>query len=114
MPIDHKLILLLQSVTEGEANCRGADFRKQVKKSASTDRAETWSCRNTRSAAANDAEAQSRSDVPTLPATTLLCVCWAIAMPGSWAGTGPKKFLPRQGGPEPSFASTRIRSWLQC
>ena len=110
MLIDHKLILLLQSVTEGEANCRGADFRKQVKKSASIDRAETWSRCNTRSATANDAEAQSRSDVPTLPATTLLCVCWAIAMPGSWAGTGPKKFLPRQGGSEPSFASTRLRS----
>ena len=49
MPIDHKLIPLLQSVTEGEANCRGGDFRKQVKKSASTDRAETWSRRNKRS-----------------------------------------------------------------
>ncbi|XP_039804970.1 uncharacterized protein LOC120669255 [Panicum virgatum] len=34
-------------VAEGEAICRGDDFRKQVKKSASIDRAETWSRRNT-------------------------------------------------------------------
>ena len=35
--------------------------------------------------------------------------CWAIPILGPWAGTGPSEFLPRQGGPEPSFASTGLR-----
>jgi len=57
----------------------------------------------------NDAETRSRCDAPTLPATTLL---WMRVLGNSyawpWAGTGSREFLPRQGGPEPSFASTGL------
>ena len=50
--------------TYNRATCRGADFRKQVKKLASKDIPETWSRRNKRSCCCE-------------------CVCWAIGILGS-------------------------------